>query len=31
LLVGIGYLMVAWDPEKRALHDRICDTRVIRQ
>lgn len=31
LLLGIGYLMVAWDPEKRALHDRICDTRVIKQ
>jgi uncharacterized RDD family membrane protein YckC len=27
----IGYLMVAWDPEKRALHDRICGTRVIRK
>lgn len=25
----IGYLMVCWDPEKRALHDRICNTRVI--
>ncbi len=27
----IGYLMVAFDIEKRALHDRICDTRVIRK
>ncbi len=27
---GIGYLMAAFDEEKRALHDRICDTRVIR-
>jgi uncharacterized RDD family membrane protein YckC len=27
----IGYLMVAWDPEKRGLHDRICNTRVIRK
>jgi uncharacterized RDD family membrane protein YckC len=26
----IGYLMAAFDDEKRALHDRICDTRVIR-
>jgi uncharacterized RDD family membrane protein YckC len=26
----IGYLMVCWDSEKRALHDRICSTRVIR-
>ena len=25
----IGYIMVAFDEEKRALHDRICDTRVI--
>jgi uncharacterized RDD family membrane protein YckC len=25
----IGYLMVVWDDEKRALHDRICNTRVI--
>lgn len=30
LIFGIGYLMVAWDPEKRSLHDRICDTRVIK-
>ena len=27
----IGYLMVIWDPERRALHDRICATRVIRK
>jgi uncharacterized RDD family membrane protein YckC len=27
----IGYLMVLWDDEKRALHDRICNTRVIRK
>lgn len=26
----IGYIMAAFDEEKRALHDRICDTRVIR-
>ena len=26
----IGYIMVALDEERRALHDRICDTRVIR-
>jgi uncharacterized RDD family membrane protein YckC len=25
----IGYLMVCWDPERRALHDRICNTRVV--
>jgi len=26
----IGYIMAAFDQEKRTLHDRICDTRVIR-
>jgi uncharacterized RDD family membrane protein YckC len=25
----IGFIMAAFDDEKRALHDRICDTRVI--
>jgi len=30
LTLGIGYIMVALDEEKRSLHDRICDTRVIR-
>ena len=25
----IGYIMAAFDPQKRALHDRICNTRVI--
>jgi len=25
----IGYIIAAFDPEKRALHDRICNTRVI--
>lgn len=29
LTLGIGYLMAAWDSESRALHDRICNTRVI--
>lgn len=24
-----GYLMAGWDEEKRALHDRVCDTRVV--
>jgi uncharacterized RDD family membrane protein YckC len=28
--LGIGYLMAAFDDQKRSLHDRICDTRVIR-
>ena len=31
LTLGIGYIMVAFDDEKRALHDRICNTRVIRK
>jgi uncharacterized RDD family membrane protein YckC len=26
----IGYIMAGFDQEKRALHDRICDTRVIK-
>ncbi len=26
----IGYIMAAFDDEKRSLHDRICDTRVVR-
>jgi len=25
----IGFIIAGFDPEKRALHDRICDTRVI--
>jgi uncharacterized RDD family membrane protein YckC len=27
----IGFLMAAFDEQKRSLHDRICDTRVIRR
>ncbi len=27
----IGYIMVGFDDEKRALHDRMCSTRVIRK
>ena len=30
MIIYIGYIMVAFDEEKRALHDRICNTRVIR-
>lgn len=30
IIFCIGYVMVAFDEEKRALHDRICDTRVIK-
>jgi uncharacterized RDD family membrane protein YckC len=29
ILCYIGYLIAAFDSEKRALHDRICNTRVI--
>jgi len=29
VILLIGYIMAAFDPEKRALHDRICETRVI--
>jgi len=29
IILLIGYIMVGFDNEKRALHDRVCDTRVI--
>jgi uncharacterized RDD family membrane protein YckC len=29
MILAIGYIMAAFDDEKRALHDRICSTRVI--
>jgi uncharacterized RDD family membrane protein YckC len=31
LICFLGYVMIVWDDEKRALHDRICNTRVIRK
>jgi hypothetical protein len=31
LTLYIGFIMAAFDIEKRALHDRICSTRVIRK
>jgi uncharacterized RDD family membrane protein YckC len=31
ITLGIGYIIAAFDDEKRALHDRICDTRVVRK
>lgn len=31
MILGIGYLMCAWDSEKRTLHDMICNTRVIKK
>jgi len=30
MTLAIGYIMAAFDEEKRSLHDRICDTRVVR-
>ncbi len=30
IILAIGYMMAGWDDEKRALHDLICDTRVIK-
>jgi uncharacterized RDD family membrane protein YckC len=29
-ILAIGYLIAIWDPEKRALHDRLVGTRVIK-
>jgi uncharacterized RDD family membrane protein YckC len=29
LICFIGYIIAGFDPEKRALHDRICETRVV--
>jgi uncharacterized RDD family membrane protein YckC len=29
MILLIGYIMAGFDSEKRALHDRVCDTRVI--
>lgn len=31
LVFYLGYIMAAFDSQKRTLHDRICDTRVIRK
>jgi uncharacterized RDD family membrane protein YckC len=31
VILGIGYIMAGFDDEKRALHDRICSTRVVRK
>jgi len=30
LIIFIGFMMAGWDDEKRALHDRMCNTRVIK-
>ena len=29
IILCVGYIMAAFDDEKRALHDRLCDTRVV--
>ncbi len=29
VILGIGFIMAAFDSEKRALHDLMCNTRVI--
>ena len=29
ITLGIGYIMVGFDEQKRSLHDRVCETRVV--
>jgi uncharacterized RDD family membrane protein YckC len=29
IIILIGYIMAAFDDEKRSLHDRLCETRVV--
>jgi uncharacterized RDD family membrane protein YckC len=29
-MLWIGFILVAFDSQKRGLHDMICDTRVVR-
>jgi uncharacterized RDD family membrane protein YckC len=31
LILGIGFLMIAFRKDKRGLHDLICDTKVVRR
>ncbi len=31
MILGIGFIIAAFDEQKRSLHDRICDTRVVRK
>lgn len=31
MILGIGFIMAAFDDQRRTLHDRICETRVIRK
>jgi uncharacterized RDD family membrane protein YckC len=30
MILAIGFIMAGFDSQKRALHDMICDTRVVR-
>jgi uncharacterized RDD family membrane protein YckC len=30
MILAIGFIMAAFDDQKRTLHDRICETRVVR-
>jgi uncharacterized RDD family membrane protein YckC len=31
VILYIGFIMIGFDEEKRGLHDRLCDTRVVRR
>ena len=31
LIIGIGFLMIAWDSKKQGLHDKIAKTYVVRK
>lgn len=31
VILCIGYIMIGFDDEKRSLHDRICNTRVVKK
>lgn len=31
IILGIGFIMAAFDDQKRGLHDRMCETRVVRK
>jgi uncharacterized RDD family membrane protein YckC len=31
LTLYIGYIMVGFDPQRRALHDYVADTRVVKR
>jgi uncharacterized RDD family membrane protein YckC len=30
MILLVGYIMAAFDDQRRTLHDRICETRVVR-